>query len=695
MSLVLLAALSAGIGNCATEPLVALDAAGLAEGALAAWPNNGSLKGVFKSDGTNPQVKVIDGVKAVDFSGRDHMLADFKAPAGLVGDKPWTVVIKTNCRDISGERTLFSWSNRPDNCLELEYGDAALYGAIGTWSGNVSGWFEKVPEKNTWHTLIYTYSGGKDGAFQAWCDGDLRVTRTFTLATKADRPFVLGACMDRDPAPGAGYTHNIIGAIASVQVHDRAFTELECWNASGFKSAHLLAPRRSGTLDGLTTTLKWEKGTDGVASYAVYVGTDRKQVESASQDTAAPRDAFPLIAKKLTEIQYGPLELALGTTYYWKVDQLDASGKVTQKGVLSDFRTETGNAAKPAPADGYIIVEGGKHQLSWVPGKYAVKQNIYVGDSAAEVLAKTKPDVAGLAPTATSVELPVGNPVPGKNYFWRVESVNGDRLPASAGEVWSFRPVRKHLKTYVLSGQSNAVGCSMVTGLPEKYKGFNKNVIIFVRGECRLGEYGWAYLRDGLGSSFGDRDGKGTFGPELAFGYEMAPQDPAEVMAIIKISWGGTNLGVQWRPPGAGGTTGNLYTDWVKFFKESMAKLDPAFEPEFAGMLWMQGESDTGDETMARDYEKNLTALIKDFRAEIKSPKLPFVLATISKAPAWDKFGDIVRAAEAKVAATVPFTATFPTDDYGMTDPWHYDTPGMISLGERFAAAMKKLEQAK
>jgi hypothetical protein len=28
-----------------------------------------------------------------------------------------------------------------------------------------------------------------------------------------------------------------------------------------------------------------------------------------------------------------------------------------------------------------------------------------------------------------------------------------------------------------------------------------------------------------------------------------------------------------------------------------------------------------------------------------------------------------------------------------MSDPWHYDTAGYVSLGGRFAAAMKKLEQ--
>ena len=202
-----------------------------------------------------------------------------------------------------------------------------------------------------------------------------------------------------------------------------------------------------------------------------------------------------------------------------------------------------------------------------------------------------------------------------------------------------------------------------------------------------------AWLRDGLGSGFGDRDGKGTFGPELLFGYTMAPQDPAQVLAIIKIAWGATNLAVQWRPPSAGGVTGNLYTDWVKFFKEAMAKLDPAFEPEVAGMLWMQGESDASDRKMTGEYAKNLAALIKDIRAEVKQPAMPVVLAQISKVPAWGPdLGEGLRAAQLEVVKTVPNTATFATDDYKLGDPWHYDTAGMISLGERFAKAMRDLE---
>jgi len=223
-------------------PLVDLDASKLSEGPLPVWENAGSLKGTFSSDGTNPQVRIVGGVKAVDFGGKDHMLSDFKAPASITGDKPWTCIVRTYCRDVSRERTLVSWSNRPENCLEIEYGDAVLWGALGTWSANTTGWNNNVPRPHRWRTLIYTYQGGKDGEFQAWCDGELRVSRRFTLGTKEGRPFVLGACMTGDPHRNPGYTHFIDGAIASVRIFARGFTPLESWRASGFTSAYPGSP---------------------------------------------------------------------------------------------------------------------------------------------------------------------------------------------------------------------------------------------------------------------------------------------------------------------------------------------------------------------------------------------------------------------------------------------------------------------
>lgn len=676
---------AASLACSAAQPLVDLDASKLSAGPLKEWGNAGTLKGKFTSDGTSPEVKNIDGVKAVDFSGDDRMLASFTAPASITADKPWTVIVKVYSRDISGERCLLSWANRPDNCLEIQHSDTVHWGALGTWSPNTTGWEGNLPAPKRWHTLIYSYQGGKDGEFQAWANGKLCVTKKFTLATKPDRPFVLGACSTADPGAAPGYVHYIDAAIASIKVYDRGFSPVECWNTYGKYSAYQTAPRPGAKLDTLKTTLKWAPGTKDATNYVVYYGTDKAAVEKLT-------DLKNVKGGKTVKPEFGPIDLTLGKTYYWRVDQLNASNKIINKGEVSSFSTETGNATDPNPADGYIVVEGGKYDLKWTPGKYAVKQNVYFGTTEAEVRASKKPIAAGVAKSVTSIPLPVAKPELGKTYYWRVESINSDGLPVSNGEVWSLRAVSKKLKVYLIGGQSNAVGCSSSKTVPQRLKGENRNVIIFIRGECRLGDYDWAYLKDGLGSSFGDRDGCGTIGPELTFGYNMAPRDPKQVIALLKCAWGGTNLGIQWRPPSAGGETGPLYKGFVEALHKGMDSLDPAFEPEIVGMIWMQGESDTGDPKLANEYEANLKALIRDIRAETKVPGMPFVHGTIAEVDAWKAYGDVVRAAQAKVAQTFPYTATFPTSDYGMCDPWHYDTAGMLSLGERFAEAMKKLE---
>ena len=88
----------------------------------------------------------------------------------------------------------------------------------------------------------------------------------------------------------------------------------------------------------------------------------------------------------------------------------------------------------------------------------------------------------------------------------------------------------KTIRIYLVGGQSNAVGCAPVSGLSsgnQYLKGYQRQALIFIRNECRLGPnaYGWGYLRDGLGSSYLD-DGSGTIGPELKFGYDMAAAHP-------------------------------------------------------------------------------------------------------------------------------------------------------------------------
>ena len=113
----------------------------------------------------------------------------------------------------------------------------------------------------------------------------------------------------------------------------------------------------------------------------------------------------------------------------------------------------------------------------------------------------------------------------------------------------------------------------------------------------------------------------------------------------------------------------------------------------------MQGESDAHyTEEIANQYHANLTRLMNLIRAALRQDDLPVVIGRISysqKEPLSWKHGEIVRAAQAKYATTDTAAALVTSpDNYGYSDPWHYDSAGYLDLGIQFAEAMNRLEQA-
>ena len=117
-----------------------------------------------------------------------------------------------------------------------------------------------------------------------------------------------------------------------------------------------------------------------------------------------------------------------------------------------------------------------------------------------------------------------------------------------------------------------------------------------------------------------------------------------------------------------------------------------------AGIVWMQGESDAHHTVaIAEKYEANLRRLMDLVRAALRTDDLPVVIGRISYAkqdpPSW-KHGEIVRAAQAAYTQSDANAALVSsTDEYGYSDPWHYDSPGYLDLGKQFAKAMAELEQ--
>ena len=82
----------------------------------------------------------------------------------------------------------------------------------------------------------------------------------------------------------------------------------------------------------MIATLSWTAG-DSAASHEVYLGTDQEAVRTA--DTASPEYKG---SQALGTESYDPGKLAWHTTYYWRVDEVDAQGN-TLKGPLWVFTT--------------------------------------------------------------------------------------------------------------------------------------------------------------------------------------------------------------------------------------------------------------------------------------------------------------------------------------------------------------------
>ncbi|WP_338839852.1 T9SS C-terminal target domain-containing protein [Flavobacterium ginsenosidimutans] len=78
---------------------------------------------------------------------------------------------------------------------------------------------------------------------------------------------------------------------------------------------------------GKTLTLKWD-AVKNVASHKIYFGEDKNAVENATE-------ASKEFKGKLTEKSFSVSDLYSGTTYYWRVDEVDAKGEVTQGNVWS------------------------------------------------------------------------------------------------------------------------------------------------------------------------------------------------------------------------------------------------------------------------------------------------------------------------------------------------------------------------
>ena len=238
----------------------------------------------------------------------------------------------------------------------------------------------------------------------------------------------------------------------------------------------------------------------------------------------------------------------------------------------------------------------------------------------------------------------------------------------------------KPVKLFLLGGQSNMEGCGKSSELPDAFRTPPGNVRIWDNKKClwvALGKDSTAIARNEL------------FGPEVAFAYRLSKIWPDHRIGIVKTAAGGTKLHTQWLPGKW------MYQRFILNFSKAVHDLEQSnTDYEIAGMLWMQGESDSETTEMANAYEHNLTTLIEDVRNQTKQGNLPFVMGRISssllkKTPWVFDHARIVQTAQETVAAQDDQVFIVNTDELStLKDNTHFDTRAQLKLGDAMADFM-------
>ena len=229
---------------------------------------------------------------------------------------------------------------------------------------------------------------------------------------------------------------------------------------------------------------------------------------------------------------------------------------------------------------------------------------------------------------------------------------NGIVNPPAGLEIGYVPIVSKQSKTpskvrvFILAGQSNMEGYGTI----EDAENDPGSLIDIIENDVdgnwdEIGELGnWNSLEDAYiyfandgdtirtNVTVGQGNGPNLIGAELMFAHQL-DEYYEEPILIIKTAWGGKNLAVDFRPPSAGGETGEYYNTMIQTIEEVTQSLETEFPDigttdfEISGFTWFQGWNDGASDSFLNEYESNLYHLVNDVRNNLETPALPVVIA--------------------------------------------------------------------
>ncbi len=234
------------------------------------------------------------------------------------------------------------------------------------------------------------------------------------------------------------------------------------------------------------------------------------------------------------------------------------------------------------------------------------------------------------------------------------------------------------VSVYLMGGQSNLVGEALASGLDPSYaQPFPAAKI-------------WSAPTESFVTLAPGFDGQTTkVGPELSFGRRIAAREGQNVY-LVKYGLGATSLEKDWNPDGTGAQY-NQFRDTVNLALDELTESGLTYQVD--SLVWMQGESDTYNDSFAPKYQNNLTNFIGSVR-NLYGSDLQVAIGLIrGDLPTSAVNLELVRSAQRAVGSADPRNRLVNTDALGgrelliTNDPTHYNAAGQVALGNAFGDA--------
>jgi len=236
-------------------------------------------------------------------------------------------------------------------------------------------------------------------------------------------------------------------------------------------------------------------------------------------------------------------------------------------------------------------------------------------------------------------------------------------------------PAKGNFHLYLLIGQSNMAGRGKLSA---EQAVSNERVLKFTKANA------WAPADEPLHFD------KSIAGAGIGMSFARVMADAA-----------GKDVTIGLIPCAVGGTPLSRWVQGGDLYKQALARAKAAMKDgTLKGVLWHQGESDSGSEQTARSYAERLAKMVSDLRADLGAGDVPFVAGKLGeflkregrggKPSYWPVVNEQIDALPKTLAESAV------ADSAGLKDKGdkvHFDTPALREFGKRYAAAMRKLQE--